>query len=73
MFVLLYLCHHTEPVAAPYLADVFLGVALAQEIEGEAYGFGSIGHTRHTAVAVEIGTQPHMVYAHDVDSMAQVV
>ena len=51
--------------------DIALAVAAGQQLTGEVDELAAVGQTCHTAVTVEIGTEAHMVDAHDLDGMLQ--
>ena len=42
-------------------------------MQGEVDHLAAVGHSNHAAVAVEVGSQPHMLNSHDADGMLQMV
>ena len=55
--------HDAKEVAAPDFGQIFVGETLGLQTAGQLNEFGSVGQSRHTAVAVEIGADAHVVYA----------
>ncbi|MBQ4168498.1 MAG: hypothetical protein II599_01520, partial [Bacteroidales bacterium] len=69
---LLRLGHHTEEVATPDLLDILVAVTLTEQLAGEMNEFGTVCQARDSPIAIEVGTQSHMVDAHHLDGMLEV-
>ena len=60
------LTHKSQPVAAPNLFDILVGITASQEVTGEVEHLGAVGKTWNAAVAVEVGAKSYVLYTHDV-------
>ena len=69
MFKVLYLRHHSEPVASPNLDNILLAIFTAQQLEGEIDEFRRVGETSDAAVSIKVGTQTYVVDTHHIDGM----
>ena len=69
----LHLTHDAQPVAAPYLLYVLFRELVYEELACEIEHVAAVGKARYAAVAIEVGAQTHMVYAHHLYGMAQVL
>lgn len=67
------LLHDAEPIAAPHLLQVLGSEAFGKEKAREVDEFGSTSTTWHTAIAIEVGTNAHVVDASDINHMEQVL
>ena len=64
--------HDAEEVAAPDLLDILLVIVAGKELTGEADELRAATKACDAAVAIEIGAEPYMIDAHDVDGMLEV-
>lgn len=69
MFKVLYLRHHSEPVASPNLDNILLAIFAAQQLEGEIDEFRRVGEPPDAAVSIKVGTQTYVVDTHHIDGM----
>ena len=52
---MLYVSHHAQPVATPYLLNVALTIAAAEQLLGKLYHLTAVGQSLHTTISIEVG------------------
>ncbi len=67
----LYLRHHSEPVASPNLGNILLAIFAAQQLEGEIDEFRRIGKSADASISIKVGSQTYVVDTHHIDGMLQ--
>jgi hypothetical protein len=64
--------HDAEEVGSPKLSQVVLGISFTKEHPGEVYQFSGMSQTKHTSVSIKVGSDAHVVYAHNIHGMTYV-